>query len=68
MDQRQDAEAAVAQLRAALDRVGVTLPSLGVDPVTWAGNGLGVLVDLGRCNVETARRMAAALPGEATDR
>ncbi|MGW1884898.1 hypothetical protein [Streptomyces sp. NPDC001970] len=63
MDHLQDAEAAVAELRCALARAGVTLPSLGPDPVTCAGRSPRVLVELGRCTVETARRMAAALPG-----
>ncbi|MGW7370189.1 hypothetical protein ACWGI8_43940 [Streptomyces sp. NPDC054841] len=68
MDHLQDAEAAVAELRGALARAGVILPSLGLDPVSCAGGDPRVLVELGRCTVETARRMAAALPGEATDR
>lgn len=68
MHQLQEAEAAVAELRCALARVGVTLPSLGLDPVTCAGRQPGVLVELGRCTVETARRMAAALPGEESGR
>lgn len=64
----QDAEAVVAELRGALAHIGVTLPSLGIDPLSYDGRDTRVLVELGRCNVETARRMAAALPGEETDR
>lgn len=67
-DYLQDAEAAVAELRDALARAGVTLPSLRLDPVSCAGADTRVLVELGRCTVETARRMAAALPGEEADR
>ncbi|MFD5427575.1 hypothetical protein [Streptomyces sp. NPDC127084] len=67
-DYLQDAEAAVAELRSALALAGVTLPSLRLDLVSYAsGNGTRVLVELGRCNVETARLMTAVLT-EATDR
>ncbi|MFE7772765.1 hypothetical protein ACFU5O_02465 [Streptomyces sp. NPDC057445] len=64
----QDAEAAVAELRDALARAGVTLPSLRLDPVSCAGRDPRLLVELGRCTVETARRIATALPGEKADR
>lgn len=60
----EDAKEAVAELRAALERAGIRLPSLGLDPVTWAAEPPRPLVELGRCTVETARRLAAALPGE----
>ncbi|MEU0665510.1 hypothetical protein ABZ508_05015 [Streptomyces lavendulocolor] len=60
----QDAEEAVTELRAALERAGITLPSLGLDPVTCAAEVPRPLVELGRCTVETARRLAAALPEE----
>ncbi|MGA5556663.1 hypothetical protein [Streptomyces lavendulocolor] len=60
----QDAEEAVTELRAALERAGIRLPSLGVDPVTCAAEVPRPLVELGRCTVETARRLAAALPEE----
>ncbi|SDM80780.1 hypothetical protein SAMN05444921_113200 [Streptomyces wuyuanensis] len=68
MDRLRDAEAAVAELRGALARAGVTLPSLGVDPLSYTGDEQGVLVELGRCSVDTARLMAAALPAEETGR
>lgn len=54
----------VDQLKAELDALGVTLPSLGVDPLTMAGSGPSYpypLVELGRCNLDTALRLAAAL-------
>ncbi|MGW7268545.1 hypothetical protein [Streptomyces sp. NPDC054842] len=54
-------EEIVAELRAALAGVGVVLPSLRVDPVTGASDEPFALVALGRCNVGTARRLAAAL-------
>ncbi|MET8566887.1 hypothetical protein [Streptomyces sp. NPDC004783] len=55
------AEAAVEELRAALVRAGIVLPSLGVDPVSLAREAPCPLVELGRCSVETARRLAAVL-------
>ncbi|MFF3643865.1 hypothetical protein [Streptomyces sp. NPDC002564] len=57
------AEEAVRQLRAGLTRAGVTLPSLRVDPLTAAGEGALPLVELGRCNVDTALRLATVLEG-----
>ncbi|MFD7625756.1 hypothetical protein ACFV7Q_06845 [Streptomyces sp. NPDC059851] len=61
----QAAEEAVAQLREALDGVGVVLPSLGVDVVSAAGTYGLPLVELGRCNLDTALRLAAVLHGKA---
>ncbi|MDH6435353.1 hypothetical protein M2158_003830 [Streptomyces sp. SAI-144] len=51
-------------LREALVGVGVVLPSLSVDPLTGAGDEPFPLVDLGRCNVRTAERLASVLRGE----
>ncbi len=51
---RTEVESAAHELREALAGSGITLPSLGIDP-------LYPLVELGRCNVDTARRLAAAL-------
>nr|WP_167153358.1 hypothetical protein [Streptomyces sp. MBT27] len=62
-----EAESAVRELRAALGRSGITLPSLGLDPLTCANEKLGPLVDLGRCTPDTARRLAAVLPGPAAE-
>ncbi|MEU9186896.1 hypothetical protein AB0D14_20580 [Streptomyces sp. NPDC048484] len=56
-------EEAVECLRSALGKVGVALPSLGVDPVTAATGEPFALVELGRCNVRTAVRLAGALRG-----
>ncbi|WP_371670633.1 hypothetical protein OG985_25265 [Streptomyces sp. NBC_00289] len=58
-------EEVVESLRGALVGVGVVLPSLGVDPVTGASEGPFALVDLGRCNMRTAERLASVLRGEA---
>ncbi|WP_031070283.1 hypothetical protein [Streptomyces sp. NRRL S-118] len=58
------AKEAVAELRAALERVGIKLPSLRLDLVTCAAQPPRPLAELGRCTVETARRPAAVLPGE----
>lgn len=56
------AEAAVARLKEGLSGVGITLPSLRIDPVSCAGNEpASPLVDLGRCNLDTALRLSVAL-------
>lgn len=55
------AEETVANLRAGLGVVGVVLPSLRIDPVSSAGNEPTPLIDLGRCNLDTARRLIAVL-------
>ena len=57
-------EEVVESLREALTGVGVALPSLCVDPVTAASEELFALVDLGRCNVRTAEKLASVLRGE----
>ncbi|MEV4447051.1 hypothetical protein AB0K24_16565 [Streptomyces mirabilis] len=51
----------LAQLQAALEGVGVVLPSLRVDPVTGASEEPFALVALGRCNVRTAVRLTDVL-------
>ncbi|WP_406000048.1 hypothetical protein [Streptomyces sp. NBC_00829] len=55
------AEEVVAQLRGELDEVGVSLPSLGVDVVSLASESTYPLLELGRCNLDTALRLAAVL-------
>ncbi|MGW0907050.1 hypothetical protein [Streptomyces sp. NPDC002853] len=57
------AEEAVRQLRASLEGAGVSLPSLRMDPLTAAAEGALPLVELGRCNLDTALRLAAVLEG-----
>lgn len=59
----RSADEAVEQLRAALHDVGIVLPSLRVDPVTGAQGDPYALVDLGRCNLGVASRLAAVLRG-----
>ncbi|MFI8945379.1 hypothetical protein ACIGO6_02540 [Streptomyces sp. NPDC053750] len=57
----EEAEVVVEELRAALVKAGITLPSLGLDPVSLAREAPCPLVELGRCSLETAQRLAAAL-------
>ncbi|MCW7942356.1 hypothetical protein AAW14_09975 [Streptomyces hygroscopicus] len=58
------AEEAVERLRSALHDVGIVLPSLRIDPVTGAQGDPYALVDLGRCNLRVASRLADALRGQ----
>ncbi|MGP3999044.1 hypothetical protein [Streptomyces sp. 8N706] len=55
------AEEAIAELREGLRAVGVVLPSLRIDPVSCAAEEAQPLVELGRCNLATARQLAAVL-------
>ncbi|MFD5323783.1 hypothetical protein [Streptomyces sp. NPDC127092] len=58
----QDIRRDVDALRAALAAHGITLPSLGVDPLTLAGTAVRPpLVALGNCNVATARHLSEVL-------
>jgi hypothetical protein len=57
----EEAEEVVKELRAALAKAGISLPSLGMDPVSLAREAPCPLIELGRCSVETARRIAAAV-------
>lgn len=61
----EEAEESVEELRAALARTGISLPSLRVDPATVVREAPCPLVELGRCSVEAAARLAAALRGVA---
>ncbi|WP_369223467.1 hypothetical protein AB5J52_21245 [Streptomyces sp. R39] len=56
-------EEVVESLRAALKGVGVVLPSLCVDPVTGASDEPFALVELGRCNIRVAERLASGCGG-----
>jgi hypothetical protein len=59
----EDAETVCDDLEDALGSLGLTLPSLGVD-LGPGGERLPAsppLIELGRCNVETARALVAAL-------
>jgi len=66
-DRVRTAEDAVAQLKEGLAGLGVTLPSLRVDPVSCAGNEPTPLVDLGRCNIDTALRLCEVLADKESD-
>ncbi|KIZ19789.1 hypothetical protein [Streptomyces natalensis] len=55
------AQAACDELAAALHELGIVLPSLGVDPVLLCRERPRVLLELGRCNLETAYRLTAVL-------
>ncbi|MFE5032284.1 hypothetical protein [Streptomyces sp. NPDC056683] len=57
-------EEVVETLRLALRGAGVVLPSLCVDPVTGASDEPFALVELGRCNVRVAERLASVVRGE----
>ena len=57
----REAEKIVGRLREELEELGVVLPSLRVDPVTAATREPYPLVELGRCNLNTAKRLADAL-------
>lgn len=57
------AEEVVDRLRAGLGVAAVTLPSLRVDVVSLASEAPYPLIELGRCNLDTALRLAAVLQG-----
>ncbi|MFF5402457.1 MULTISPECIES: hypothetical protein [Streptomyces] len=61
----QEAEDAVQELRGALASAGIVLPSLGLDPVMLARESPCPLVELGRCSVDVARRLAVVVAGVA---
>ncbi|MBW1596398.1 hypothetical protein [Streptomyces sp. JJ38] len=57
----REAEEAANDLREQLRKSAVVLPSLRIDPVSAAGSEPAPLIDLGRCNLETVRRLVVAL-------
>ncbi|MEU8029423.1 hypothetical protein AB0C13_12435 [Streptomyces sp. NPDC049099] len=61
----EEAEDTLEELRSAFEKAGIVLPSLGLDPVSLAREAPCPLVELGRCSVDTARRLAAVLAGVA---
>ncbi|MFE6691492.1 hypothetical protein ACFVFQ_34100 [Streptomyces sp. NPDC057743] len=63
-----EVESALTELREALARAGIILPSLGLDPVSYAHRTMPPLVELGRCNSDTARRLAEVLAKVAGER
>lgn len=54
------------ELTAALHAQGITLPSLRIDAGSWSGDECRPLMDLGRCNLPTAHRLAQAVRGAGT--
>nr|WP_079036772.1 MULTISPECIES: hypothetical protein [Streptomyces] len=60
----EHAEETVDELRTALARAGITLPSLRIDPVALAREAPCPRVELGGCSVDQAARLAAALRRE----
>ncbi|MFD4556446.1 hypothetical protein ACFWP5_19400 [Streptomyces sp. NPDC058469] len=56
-----EANTEVAELQAALKAHGITLPSLGVDLPSVVQTYGAPLVELGNCNLDTARALTAAL-------
>jgi hypothetical protein len=60
----EEAEEAVNKLRTALERSGIVLPSLRVELASYVREAPCPLVELGRCNVDTVRRLTAVLPKE----
>ncbi|WP_406453135.1 hypothetical protein OG782_20885 [Streptomyces sp. NBC_00876] len=61
----REAEEAVARLRDGFAGVGITLPSLRIDLASCAASDSAALVDLGRCNLDTALRLSQLLHGKA---
>jgi hypothetical protein len=57
----EKAEDTVQELRTALARVGITLPSLRLDPLSVVRDEPTPLVDLGRCTTQMAERLVQAL-------
>ncbi|MFF3617924.1 hypothetical protein [Streptomyces sp. NPDC002467] len=61
-DRDHEAQEALTALRTALDAHGITLPSLGLHLLSYAGRyTTPTLITLGNCNAATAQRLAAAL-------
>ncbi|GAB2913747.1 hypothetical protein [Streptomyces mayteni] len=58
-----DAESAAEEVREALEAAGIVLPSLRVDLASCAGEATRPLLDLGRCNLDLARKLASILRG-----
>lgn len=60
-DKRNEAVAVCKELNQALKSRGVVLPSLWVEPVGDALFDLRPLIDLGHCNLNTARALLAVV-------
>ncbi|NBM18233.1 hypothetical protein [Streptomyces sp. GC420] len=57
----EEAEAAVGRMREVLAQAGIKLPSLRLDPISYAREKPCPMVDLGRCTVDVANRVTAVL-------
>lgn len=57
----REAEELVVRLRGGFAGVGIVLPSLRIDPLSFAGDEPVALLDLGRCNLDTALRLTQVL-------
>ncbi|MER5537045.1 hypothetical protein [Streptomyces mirabilis] len=57
----EEVEVTVKELRAALERAGITLPSLRIDPASLAREASCPRVEWVGCSIEVASRLAAAL-------
>ncbi|MFJ2739538.1 hypothetical protein ACIO3O_07710 [Streptomyces sp. NPDC087440] len=57
----REAEVVREDLRDALKGHGIYLPSLGLDAAAMAATYSHPLLELGRCNLDTARQLTAAL-------
>lgn len=64
LDKLREAEAVRDELWQALHGAGISLPSLRVEPLAYGDERPRPLVELGRCNLQTVRRIAAALRKE----
>jgi hypothetical protein len=57
----EEAEETVKELREALANAGIKLPTLRIDPASLARETPCPLIELGRCSVETAARLAVVI-------
>lgn len=57
----EEAEVTVKELRAALERAGITSPSLRIAPASLAHEAPCPCAECGGCSIEVATRLAAAL-------
>ncbi|MFR9727110.1 hypothetical protein ACL02R_27685 [Streptomyces sp. MS19] len=60
-EQLRAAEQVSLELAHTLNVLGITLPSLGIDPVSASGTSVAPLIDLGRVPVDMARRLTAVV-------
>ncbi|MFD7403964.1 hypothetical protein ACFV7R_15090 [Streptomyces sp. NPDC059866] len=60
-DTIRDAEEVRDALASALERAGLRLPSLRLDPNTYADANPRPLIELGRCSPPLARELAAVI-------